>query len=194
MTPAPSTSTSFLARLSAADPGAWARLAAVYTPLMHAWLRPRGLQPADVDDLTQAALAVVLRRVPEFRHNGRRGAFRAWLRAIVTNAVRDHRRAAARRPAGDPDPLADLEDPDGDLAQWWDAEHDRYVLRGLMALVRQEFTDATWEAFRRTALDGRPAAEVAAELGTTPNAVHIARSRVTARLRREAEGFLDDLL
>ena len=49
----------------------------------------------------------------------------------------------------------------------------------------------TWSAFWRTALDGAAPAAVAAELGISPNAVHIARSRVLARLREEARGFVD---
>ena len=36
----------------------------------------------------------------------------------------------------------------------WDEQHDRHVLHGLMRLVRPEFTQATWDAFRRLALDG----------------------------------------
>jgi RNA polymerase sigma-70 factor (ECF subfamily) len=59
-----------------------------------------------------------------------------------------------------------------------------------MELVRPEFANRTWTAFRRVALDGAPARVVAAELGTTPNAVLIARSRVLARLREEAAGLL----
>ena len=40
-------------------------------------------------------------------------------------------------------------------------------------------------------LRGRPVEEVAAELGLTPNAVYVARSRVLKRLRRELAGLLD---
>ena len=46
--------------------------------------------------------------------------------------------------------------------------------------------------FRRFVLDAVPAAEVATELGTTRNAVFIAKSRVLARLRQEAEGLIDE--
>ncbi len=38
---------------------------------------------------------------------------------------------------------------------------------------------------------GRPAAEVAAELGVTINSVYLAKSRVLPRLRKELEGLLD---
>jgi RNA polymerase sigma-70 factor, ECF subfamily len=193
MVESPATSLSLLDRLGAGSTDGWGRMVGLYEPLIRVWLRSRGLQAADVDDLTQAALTVVARRLPEFRHNGRTGAFRTWLRVIVTNAVRDHIRARARRPAGGDNLLAELEDPSSELNARWDADHDRHVLRGLLRLVEPEFTSATWTAFVRTALDGRPAAEVAAELGVTPNAVHVARSRVLARLRSEAAGILDQI-
>lgn len=191
MATSPTTSLNLLTRLRGGDPESWRRMFGLYAPLMRAWLRPRGIQPADIDDLTQNALAVVLRRLPEFRHNGRAGAFRAWLRGVVTNVLRDHLRAAGRRPDGDAQLLTDLENPHSELHRWWDAEYDRHVLRGLMNLVRPEFAPPTWAAFVRTALDGKPAAEAAAELGLTVNAVHVARSRVLARLRAEAGGVVD---
>lgn len=192
MLTSPSTSLSLLTRLREGDPEAWARMNCLYRPLMRAWLRPRWLQPADIDDLTQNTLAVVLRRLPEFRHNGRTGAFRTWLRGIVGNVLRDHLRAADRRPGGGDQLLAELETPDSALNRRWDEEHDRYVLRGLLELVRPEFASATWDAFRLTTLEGGATADVAAELGLTPNAVRIARSRVMSRLRQEAEGFIDE--
>jgi RNA polymerase sigma-70 factor (ECF subfamily) len=40
-------------------------------------------------------------------------------------------------------------------------------------------------------VDGRPAADAAAELGLTANAVYLARARVLARLRAELGDFLD---
>jgi len=165
MAVSPSTSLNLLRRLRAGDPESWRRLNDLYRPLLRAWLRPRGLQPADVDDLTQAALAVVFKRLGEFEHNGRPGAFRTWLRGIIGNVLRDHRRAAGRRPDWADGLDAEVEDPASELSRAWDAEHDRYVLRGLMGLVRPDFEPATWEAFRRTAIDGEPTPAVAAELG-----------------------------
>jgi RNA polymerase sigma-70 factor (ECF subfamily) len=82
--------------------------------------------------------------------------------------------------------LKDLIDPHSGLSQFWDGQHDRHVLHSLLESVRPEFTELTWLAFRRLALDGVPAREAAAELGTSVNAVLIAKSRVLARLRQEA--------
>ncbi len=186
------TSLSLLERLGTGDQDAWRHLVALYTPLLRVWLRPAGLQTADVEDVTQNAFAVVLRKVPAYQHNGHAGAFRTWLRRIIDNVLREFLRTHGPQ-AADADLLAQLEDPGSELNRRWDAEHDRHLLRGLLDLVRREFTEATWQAFARTTLDERPTAQVAAELGMSANAVHIARSRFLARLRREAEFFLGAL-
>lgn len=186
-----STSLSLLQRLHGGEEDAWRRMVALYTPLLRSWLRPAGLQTADIDDVLQNALAVVARRLTDFQHNGRTGAFRAWLRRIIENVLRDFFSSAARRIDGGADVLAQLANPDSDLNRRWDAEHDRFILRGLLDAVRADFAPTTWEAFRRTALDGARAAVVADELGLKVNAVHAARSRVLSRLRDEARHFLE---
>ena len=65
------------------------------------------------------------------------------------------------------------------------------MLRCLLDLMEREFEPDTVRAFRRLAVDGAPAAEVARELGTTVGAVYVAKSRVLRRIREEADGLLD---
>jgi RNA polymerase sigma-70 factor (ECF subfamily) len=191
------TSVSLLERLRR-QPGseAWARLVDVYAPLVRGWLRRQGVAEADADDLTQEVLAVLVRELPQFRHNGRPGAFRAWLRGVTANRLRGFWRARQARPeaaGGDKFEAAlnQLEDPHSALSRQWDEEHDRHVLRRLQELIEPEFSAAAWRAFRRTVLDGARAAVVAAELGMSVNAVLLAKSRVLRRLREEARGLVD---
>jgi RNA polymerase sigma factor (sigma-70 family) len=186
----PETSLSLLEQLrDPRDSDAWARVVNIYTSLLHTWFHTAGLQAADRDDLTQRVLEVLMRRMAEFEHNGRCGAFRAWLRGIVVNLLREFWRG---RPApGSDSVLERLVDPQSSLSRLWDKQHDQHVLHSLLELVEPEFPDPTWHAFRRLALDAVPAREVAAELGTTVNAVLIAKSRVLARLRQEAGALID---
>ena len=192
------TSASLLERLFSdpeESPSAWKRLEAVYSPLIRGWLRRHGIRPDDADDLTQEVLVVVIRRFPEFRHNHRTGAFRTWLRAITVNCCRDFWKANRLRPvnAGGSDfggYLDQIADPDNPLTAEWDREHDLFVTRQLLDLIRPEFETKTWEAFRRVALVGESASSVAAALGLSTNAVFIAKSRVLARLREEANGLV----
>jgi len=56
--------------------------------------------------------------------------------------------------------------------------------------VQPDFQPNTWEAFRRFAIDGHRAVEVAAQLGLNVNSVLQAKSRVLKRLREEAGELL----
>jgi len=181
-----------------ADPksAAWQKLVELYEPLIRVWLHRQEGWSQDSDDLVQEVMTVVVRKLPEFQHNGRTGAFRAWLRTITVNCLRDHWRSKKHRPTatGDSDMqqlLAQLADPSSSTSRTWDQEHDRHLTRKLLEMLRGDFEPTTWKAFERTALDGLPAADVAAELGLTSNAVFIARSRVLARLRQEAAGLIE---
>jgi RNA polymerase sigma-70 factor (ECF subfamily) len=188
--PSPNTSVSLLEQVrDPANAGAWPTLVGVYTPVLHAWLSAAGLQSADRDDITQRVLEVLVRRLPEFRHNGRTGAFRAWLRGMTANFLKEFWRG---RPTPTTDSvLEQLSDPDGRLSRIWDRQHDQHVYQSLAALVRREVTETTWLAFHRTAIEDKPAKEVAVELGLSVNAVLIARSRVLTRLRKLAAELLD---
>ncbi|MCG8651122.1 MAG: sigma-70 family RNA polymerase sigma factor [Pirellulales bacterium] len=190
------TSTSLLERLRCGNqPDDWARLQSLYSPLLRAWARRYDVNDSDADDLVQEVLATVANEVAEFDHNGRQGAFRTWLKRILVNRLREFWRSRARSPvaAGGSDivqRLNQLEEPQSELSQRWDREHDRYVLRCLLETAQLSFAPNTWKAFRQVVVEGRAAAAVAADLGISLNAVFIAKSRVIRRLREEAEGLV----
>ena len=189
------TSVSLLDRLKSARPDAsdWDRLEDLYRPLILGWLgRVPGLG-GEAEDLAQEVLVTLVREIPRFDRL-REGSFRAWLRQVAVNQVRTWRKQRRRRPSVGLDPadgfLDRLADPAGDLAREWDQEHDRHVTRKLLAAVRPDFSPTTWEAFRKFALDGLPAAVVAGELGISENAVIQSKSRILKRLREEAGELL----
>jgi RNA polymerase sigma-70 factor, ECF subfamily len=64
------------------------------------------------------------------------------------------------------------------------------LLHRALALIRDDFEPRTWAAFWQTAVDGRATIDVAADLGMSPGAVRVAKSRVLHRLRAD----LGDLL
>ncbi len=177
--------------------GSWERLVDLYTPLVRGWLMRMGVQPADADDLVQEILLAVLRELPNFRHSGRTGAFRSWLRTILSYRARDFWRSARYRPSATggtswAERLEQLVDERSDASREWDLEHDRHVMARLLEQVRPRFEPKTWEAFRRQVFDGQRADAVAADLGMSLNSVYVARSRVLSTLRREAAGLIDE--
>ena len=192
------TRSSLLIRAQAGDAGAWEDLCELYRPLIVGWLHRQSVPDGEIDDLVQEIFLAVVRSLPSFCHSGRRGAFRSWLRTIASNYSCDYWKSPTRRAAaaGVDDAAAaleQLEDPDSPLNRYWDEEHDRYLLGCLLELAELEFEPTTMRAFRRVALEGASASEVAGELGLSIGAVYSARSHVLRRLQELAEGLLDDL-
>jgi RNA polymerase sigma-70 factor (ECF subfamily) len=188
---------SLLLRARDGDEDAWVDLSRLYKPLIYGYLRRQSVPEAEQDDLVQEILIAIVRGLPAFEHSGRRGAFRAWLRAIAYNHSCNFWRSPARRTSTLSDTMAEetllrLEDPDDSLHRFWEDEHDEYVLRCLIDLIELEFEPTTVRAFRRVALEGASGADVATELGITLVAVYAGRSRVLKRLKELAEGLLDD--
>jgi DNA-directed RNA polymerase specialized sigma24 family protein len=138
---------------------------------------------------------VLVRELPGFRHDLRRGAFRRWLRGILVNRLRVFWRDPRARPlpgiASSDDILEQLEDPQSSLSRLWDEEHDRHVAHRLLALIAPEFEPVTWQAFKQLVFEGCSAAEVAARLKISANAARIAKSRVLSRFRQEIDGLID---
>ena len=191
------TSASLLDSLQhASDEVAWTKLVDLYSPLIQGWLRRHGAVASDLDDVVQEVLTVVVRRFPEFRREPRTGAFRSWLRTIAANCLRDHWRKKNRQPpaVGGSDFGAVIEllaDPHSDLSQQWNREHDAHVTQYLLKAIRPTFSEKTWRAFQRFAIDGKSADEVGQELEMTANAVFIAKSRVMAALREQGRGLIE---
>lgn len=190
------TSVSLLERIrqSGAE-GSWTRLVDAYGPMIRRWLGQAGIASADVDDIAQEVLVVVLAKLPQFDRQ-RTGSFRNWLRKVTLYCLRDYRKAAHRRRMATGESqyeqmLVELADADSRLSKLWNAEHDRHLLRHLLDQVRGSFSATTLEAFQRLVLEEHSPDDVAAALGMTVNAVFIAKSRVLAKLRELGEGLIE---
>ena len=65
------------------------------------------------------------------------------------------------------------------------------LARRALELMRTEFETNTWRACWESVVSERAAADIAAELGITVNAVYLAKSRVLRRLREEFADLLE---
>ena len=191
------TSLSLLNRLcKSPESESWDRLVELYSPLIRTWLQKYDVQDSDANDLVQEVLLSVSQDIGKFEHAGRTGSFRAWVKAILVNRLRKFWRSRDRGPKASgqsviDDRLAQLDDPASEMSQIWNRQHDQFVLRQVMKLTEPHFAANTWKAFCRVAIDGAKPTDVAQELGISLNAVCLAKSRVTRRLRQESEGLIE---
>lgn len=193
------TSPSLLGRVLANEPAAWNRLVGLYAPLVWHWCRSCGLQEPDQADIFQDVFQAVALHIDQF-HKSAHGTFRGWLRTITRNKVCDLFRRRQREPLGAggndaqrwlnqvPGPELFHEDSQAEMAA------EQSLIQRAMDLIREEFTERTWQAFWRTAVDEQSAVDVALDLGMSPGAVRVAKCRVLQRLREALGDPVDDTL
>lgn len=169
-----------LDQVRAGDRAAKAQLVARIDPLLQRFARGRVPQmlrhQQDTSDLIQLTWMRVLERLPEIRVD-EKGAFFAYLRVALVNALRETIRRQQRSPfAASADPIeAELPAAHVDLDDWlsWEqalASMDTQ-LRGLV-LMRFEF--------------GMSFQEIADELGERPDGVRMKLNRALAKMAQVA--------
>ena len=192
------TSRSLLERVRANETAAWDRLVTLYAPLVLHWCRRWNLQDEDSADVFQEVFLAVATHITGFRKNGAGDTFRGWLRTITRNKVLDHFRRLGRQPGavGGTDanirlaqlPEAEPASEDDRVAE---VEAENSLFRRGLDLIRNEFEERTWQAFWRTAVEGRSPKDVGDELSMSPGAVRVAKCRVLHRLREELGDLLE---
>src|SRR6516162_7058033 len=148
-----------------ADAAAWGEFLALYEPMLTAYLRHQGLGPEDTRDVVQDVFARLVKSLPDFELERRRGRFRTWLWQVCRSALVDwarRRRRQARAEDAWLRRLGESPSPDpGDSDSRWETLHRRRVLTFALERVRTRSRPATWAYFERHLLHGRPSAEVA---------------------------------
>jgi RNA polymerase sigma-70 factor (ECF subfamily) len=188
-----STSLSLLQRVKDQHPDAWPRLVRLYGPLVFRWCRRAGLSVYDAADVVQEVWVAVARNIADFRRDRATDTFRGWLRRITQFKIIDHWRDEEPSAIGGSNARGmfdQIPDEIPDSAEQVASDNDLLV-RTALELIRTEFEERTWLAFWRTTVDEQSSPEVAAELGTTKQAVRQAKCRVARRVREELQGMFE---
>jgi len=190
-------SSTILDGLRRQDRDAWDRMVKLFSPLVYEWCRRDfRLQPDDAKDIVQDVFIAVYSGLAGFHRDKPGDTFRGWVWTITRNKVYNWFRDNGKEPCAlggttanqqlqqfpGQHPL-EVEEPSG-------AGRDRGLVWRALESIRGDFTDTTWQAFWGMTIDSRSAADMAAELGITPDAVRQAKARVLRRLRQELEGLL----
>jgi RNA polymerase sigma-70 factor (ECF subfamily) len=170
------------------DQAAWSDFVARYGLKIFQWCRRWHLQEADAQDVAQDVLLKLHGLMATFSYDASR-SFGAWLKTLAHHAWRDLVAEWRRAGIGTGDTrmatfLNDLEAGD-DLAGDLQVEFRRELLDQALARVKARAPLLTWDAFRRTALEGCTGAAAAAQLQMRTAQVYLARSTVKKRIQEE---------
>lgn len=177
-----------LTRNGVTDDGAWREFVDIYTPLIYGWCRGHNLQDTDAKDVTQQVLMKLATVLPTFQYDPSK-SFRAWLTTLTHHAWVDFLSGRDQPGSGDTGIWAILASVEAreDLLQKIQEEFDLERLEQAMKTIQGRVESGTWEAFRLTALEGVPAAEVAKRLNKQVANIYVSRSNVQKMLQDELE-------
>jgi RNA polymerase sigma-70 factor (ECF subfamily) len=186
-----STSWTLVERVKDGEPEGWRRLELLYTPLVRARCRRAGLCVVESEEIVQEVFLTVWARIGGFQKQPG-PSFRSWLRRIAMNKIGDYLRRVRKQAqaAGGTDAqraFGQIADEAGEISKEDDLDDSserRLLIRQALRLVSSEYEPRTWQALWRVVVEGQQPADVASELGMTPNAVYIAKSRILGRLRQ----------
>lgn len=184
------TSISLLQRLRARDDfEAWDRFVQLYTPMIYRWGVRTGLSSEAAGELVQEVLALLVRKLPEFRYR-QKGSFRGWLRRVTINRYRElnRRQRVTTVPMVEYDPIDRNSVEPAVFVE--EGEYRAELVNRAMHLIKTDCDEQTWEAFWQYVAVGHSPAEVADKLEISVNSVYLAKSRVLKRLRDELDGLL----
>ncbi len=190
----PNTSPSLILRVRESnDSGSWETFEAVYSPVVRAYCRRRGIQEADIDDLVQEVMTSVAKAIRNFDYDPSRGKFRSWFGTITANRVKTflslrstrnrHLQHSAEKAIHFSDSIIESD---------WDLVFCQEVLRAACNRICPRFENETWSCFEKTWLANRPALEVASELGLPIHTVYVNKSRVLKQLEQEVRMLAED--
>jgi RNA polymerase sigma-70 factor (ECF subfamily) len=134
----------------------------------------------EAEDLTQEVFLRALRHLEGYQSAS--GSFRPYLITVARNLLRDRWRAQHRRAAGGSDPGVGEEWDEGPEAAVVAAEGRAELIAALAQLPADH-----QRVLRLRLIEGRSAAEAAALLGRTPEAVRQLQHRALAALRSGLE-------
>ncbi len=173
-----------LLRQSPRDVSAWDRFVRHYRPRICGWCRGRGLQEADAEDVAQDVIAILTRKIANFRYDPAQ-SFRAWLKVITYHALSDLIAGRSRAIGDQHAPGFETVEARDDLERRLDELFDRELLEHAMIRVRAQVAATTWKAFWMVAFEGHSGAEASQLIGIPVASVFLAKHRVQKSIRKE---------
>ena len=188
----PETRLSLLQRLkNGQDETAWAEFHEIYLPVLTRMVVSAGLPASDQQDVVQEIWIAIYRGIDRYEPRSHAFAFRGWLATISRNTAINYlsRKSNPQRVESirDAATILDRNSTRELLEEQWDREYQRQVLQWAAMRVASRVSEATFNAFWRTVVDGESVELVAKELGMTAGALYVSRGRIMATLKREVE-------
>jgi RNA polymerase sigma-70 factor, ECF subfamily len=187
----PTTSVDLLKQLkNLGNAEAWDRFYRAYRPLVDRMGQRRGLQPADVEDVTQQVLIAVSKQISTFEYDPERGQFRGWLATITARSIAKRWHAIGRQNATSPlaDELVDAM-VEADCVE----EFHGVLMETALETVKTMVEPHEWEAFHQLWQLDIPAKQIASKTGNSLSWVYRTKYKLLNLMTLEVRRLTDDV-
>jgi RNA polymerase sigma-70 factor (ECF subfamily) len=176
------------------DQESWTRFYDLYKGLILGVSMKAGLAKEEAEDVLQATMASVNRKIGEFEADPKRGSFSAWLLQLTRWRIHDQLDKRLPRGPGQGNPptatgvtptverVADTRTVD--LEALCDAEWKQRLMQQALRELQLEVKAEHYQIFHLVELEQKPIAEVAAALGRSRAQVYVVKHRVSLTLKR----------
>jgi RNA polymerase sigma-70 factor, ECF subfamily len=156
----------------------WNRFVRHFRSPIEGFVRRIGVQPGDLEDVTQNTLLAFAEAYRKGKYERGRGRLREWLFGIAYRQALMQRRHNARHEEREV-----MIEEERAAEEVWEELWDRYLLEKSITQARSEFTGITYQAFHLVVLEDLAPPDAAARLGVPVKQVYNAKHRVLSRVR-----------
>lgn len=177
------------------DQISWQRFFDTYWSLIYSVARRAGLSDSEAQEVVQATLIDVAKKMPGFNYDPGLGEFKGWLLTLTRWRVLDQFRQRKRlpgaaleandEPAGDGDPDQIIDSAGNALEALWEAEWQQTVLDAAVANVKRRVDPQNYQLFDFYVNKEWPAARVAETFNVDVSLVYLSKHRCTELLKTE---------
>ncbi len=188
LTHAPTSTTLLCGLRDKSNQMVWGQFVARYRPTIVLFGLRAGLDGHESEDAAQHTMIAFAAAYAEGKYDRTRGRLRDWLFGMAANRIKKAFRQRRDREvhivaASDTTGFFERVPGRSNLEDLWEQEWQAAVIRQCINEVKANFAERTMRAFELFALDGKPAREVATELGINENAVFLAKHKILKRIR-----------
>jgi len=195
------TRNSLLSRLKNRDDNeSWQDFFNTYWKLVYGVAIKAGLTEEEAEEAVQETVITVARRIPEFKYDPSKCAFKTWLlnltRWRIIDQIRkrkpDHavlrpRRSDATARTATIERIADPASLD--LDKVWEQEWEQHVVTAAIAKVKKRVSPEQYQMFDLCVYKQWPVKRIAKQLGVSRGSVYLARHRITGMLKQEVKAM-----
>ena len=195
---------SLLSRLkNRSDDESWMTFYQTYWRLIYNTAIRAGLNDAEAKDVVQETVVSVVKAMPDFQYDQKKGKFKGWLMRITQRRIADEWRkrdkalsnAGSNWPVNEDgqefDELNSIPDANDKLTQIWDAEWDRNLWLTALERVKQKVDLKQYQIFDLFVFKNLRVAEIAKTMNVNRAYVYLIKHRIQKLLKKESKVICD---